>query len=53
MLGAGMAVAIFVDATFVRAVLVPALMRLAGRANWWAPTWLRRVHARFGFSEGR
>jgi RND superfamily putative drug exporter len=53
MLGAGMAVAIIVDATFVRAVLVPALMRLAGRANWWAPVWLRRVHTRFGISESR
>ncbi|PSL53506.1 RND superfamily putative drug exporter [Saccharothrix carnea] len=53
MLGAGMAVAILVDATFVRAVLVPALMRLAGRANWWAPGWLRRAHTRFGLAEGR
>ncbi|MBB5804146.1 RND superfamily putative drug exporter [Saccharothrix ecbatanensis] len=53
MLGAGMAVAIIVDATFVRAVLVPALMRLAGRANWWAPGWLRQVHTRFGISESR
>ncbi|MFE9746471.1 MMPL family transporter [Saccharothrix saharensis] len=53
MLGAGMAVAILVDATLVRAVLVPALMRLAGRANWWAPPWLRRAHARFGLSEAR
>ncbi|MER5264791.1 MMPL family transporter [Actinosynnema sp. NPDC002837] len=53
MLGAGLAVAIAVDATLVRAVLVPALMRLAGRANWWAPAWLRRVHLRFGLSEGR
>ncbi|WP_051772839.1 MMPL family transporter [Saccharothrix sp. NRRL B-16314] len=53
MLGAGMAVAIIVDATFVRAVLVPALMRLAGRANWWAPGWLRHVHTRFGISESR
>ena len=53
MLGAGLAVAILVDATLVRAVLVPALMRLAGRANWWAPAWLRPVHRRFGLSESR
>ncbi|WP_309110793.1 MMPL family transporter [Saccharothrix sp.] len=52
MLGAGMAVAVLVDATVVRAVLVPALMRLAGRANWWAPPFLRRVHTRFGLAEG-
>ncbi|NUT92223.1 MAG: MMPL family transporter, partial [Saccharothrix sp.] len=52
MLGVGMAVAVLVDATVVRAVLVPSLMRLAGRANWWAPPFLRRVHARFGLSEG-
>ncbi|XVV06833.1 MMPL family transporter [Actinosynnema sp. CA-248983] len=52
MLGAGMAVAVLVDATVVRAVLVPSLMRLAGRANWWAPPFLRRVHTRFGLSEG-
>jgi RND superfamily putative drug exporter len=36
------------DATLVRGVLVPALMRLMGSLNWWAPGPLRRVHARFG-----
>jgi RND superfamily putative drug exporter len=41
-LGLGMAIAIFVDATLVRALVVPALMRLLGPANWWAPRWLRR-----------
>ncbi|MCG5212308.1 MMPL family transporter [Streptosporangium soli] len=51
MLGVGMAVAILVDATIVRAILVPAFMRLAGRANWWAPAPLRRLHARIGLSE--
>lgn len=51
MLGVGMALAILVDATLIRAVLVPAFMRLAGRANWWAPAPLRRLHARFGFGE--
>ena len=43
MLGLGMATAIFVDATVVRMVLVPATMTLLGRANWWQPRWLDRV----------
>jgi RND superfamily putative drug exporter len=42
MLGVGVAVAVLVDATVIRAILVPAAMRLAGRANWWAPAPLRR-----------
>ena len=41
--GIGMAFAIVVDATVVRLVLVPALMQLAGRANWWLPSWLDRL----------
>ena len=40
LLGIGMATAILVDATMVRMVLVPALMQLFGKANWWAPKWL-------------
>jgi RND superfamily putative drug exporter len=40
-LGLGMAIAIFVDATVVRALVVPALMRLIGPVNWWAPRWLQ------------
>jgi RND superfamily putative drug exporter len=52
MFGIGMTVAVLVDAFVVRATLVPAFMRLAGRANWWAPRFLRRIHERFGFSEG-
>jgi RND superfamily putative drug exporter len=40
-LGLGMAIAIFVDASLVRALVVPALMRLIGPVNWWAPRWLR------------
>ena len=40
-LGLGMAIAIFVDASIVRALVVPALMRLIGPVNWWAPRWLR------------
>ena len=39
------------DATIVRALLVPAFMKIAGRANWWAPAPLRRLHDRFGISE--
>jgi putative drug exporter of the RND superfamily len=38
--GVGMALAVLMDATLVRGVLVPAFMRLAGRANWWTPRWL-------------
>ncbi|MGX2994015.1 MMPL family transporter [Streptomyces sp. JNUCC 64] len=51
MLGLGMVVVVLVDATLIRAVLVPALIRLAGRANWWAPAPLRRLHARFGLAD--
>jgi putative drug exporter of the RND superfamily len=49
--GIGTALAILVDATLIRALLVPAFMRLAGRANWWAPAPLRRLHARVGLTE--
>jgi RND superfamily putative drug exporter len=49
--GVGTALAVLVDATLIRALLVPAFMRLAGRANWWAPARLRRLHARFGLAE--
>ena len=38
MIGIGMAVAVLVDATLIRGVLLPAFMKLAGRANWWSPT---------------
>ncbi|MFF8832810.1 MMPL family transporter [Streptomyces sp. NPDC015131] len=51
MLGLGMVVVVLVDATLIRAVLVPVFMRLAGRANWWAPGPLRALHARFGITE--
>ncbi|MCW2795576.1 MMPL family transporter [Nocardioides sp.] len=43
MLGLGLAVAILIDATIVRMVLVPATMALLGKANWWLPTWLDRI----------
>jgi RND superfamily putative drug exporter len=51
MIGVGVAAAILVDATVVRALLVPATMRLLGRANWWLPRPLHAVHARFGLRE--
>ena len=51
-LGIGTAAGVILDATIVRAFLVPSLMGLLGRWNWWAPTPLRRVHNRIGFSEG-
>jgi RND superfamily putative drug exporter len=43
MVGLGLATAIFVDATIVRMVLVPATMKLVGDANWWIPNWLDRI----------
>ncbi len=49
--GIGYAAAVLIDTTLVRALLVPALMRLFGEWNWWAPKPLRRFQARFGFSE--
>jgi putative drug exporter of the RND superfamily len=51
MFGLGLTLAVLVDATLVRMVLVPAFMHLMGGANWWAPAWLRRIHDRLGFSE--
>ena len=50
-LGFGVTVAILLDATVVRALLVPSFMRIAGNANWWAPAWLRRMHERVGLRE--
>jgi RND superfamily putative drug exporter len=52
MFGVGLALAMLTDASIVRTVLVPALMRLAGKANWWAPATLRWVYQRFGLREG-
>jgi RND superfamily putative drug exporter len=49
--GLGLAMAVIMDATLIRGALVPAFMRLAGNANWWAPGPLRRLHDRFGISE--
>jgi uncharacterized membrane protein YdfJ with MMPL/SSD domain len=51
LLGVGTALAVAIDATIIRALLVPALMALLGNWNWWAPAPLRRLHARIGLSE--
>ena len=51
LIGLGLALAVLVDAFVIRATLVPALMRMAGRANWWAPARLRRLHLRYGIYE--
>ncbi|MEJ7816206.1 MAG: MMPL family transporter, partial [Rubrobacter sp.] len=50
-IGLGMGLAVLVDATIIRALLVPATMRLMGRWNWWAPKPLARLHRRLGLSE--
>ena len=50
-LGIGLAVAVVVDATVVRSLLVPATMTLMGKRNWWSPAPLRRFHQRFGLRE--
>jgi RND superfamily putative drug exporter len=47
LMGIGLALAIIMDATVIRGLLVPAFMRLAGPANWWAPAPLRRLHQKF------
>jgi uncharacterized membrane protein YdfJ with MMPL/SSD domain len=50
--GIGTALAVLIDASIVRALLVPSLMELLGKWNWWAPAPLRRLHERWGISEG-
>ncbi|MFJ5229713.1 MMPL family transporter [Kitasatospora sp. NPDC088391] len=52
MIGVGMAVAVLVDATVVRLVLVPATMTLLGRHNWWLPAWLDRVLPKLNIEPG-
>ena len=51
LLGVGTALAVAIDATIIRAFLVPALMALLGKWNWWAPAPLARLHARIGVTE--
>jgi uncharacterized membrane protein YdfJ with MMPL/SSD domain len=50
-LGVVMALAVLIDATLVRGLLVPAFMRIMGRVNWWAPRWVQRGVARLGLYE--
>ncbi len=50
-IGLGLAIAVAIDATLVRALIVPALMRLLGRANWWAPAPLRHLYRRVNLGE--
>jgi putative drug exporter of the RND superfamily len=52
MLGGGLALAVLVDAFVVRSLLAPAVLSLVGKATWWAPAPLRRLHERFGLTEG-
>ena len=49
--GVGTALAVLIDASIIRALLVPSLMELLGKWNWWAPAPLRRLHDRIGISE--
>lgn len=51
-LGVALAVAVLLDMTLVRMLLVPALMTWQERIMWWAPRWMKRLHARFGLREG-
>jgi trehalose monomycolate/heme transporter len=51
LIGVAMLVALFVDATIVRSILVPATMRLLGKANWWSPRPLRGLYRRYGIRE--
>ena len=51
--GVGTAVAVALDATIIRALLVPSLMALLGAWNWWAPEPLRRLHVRLGLADAR
>ncbi|MEO6532301.1 MAG: MMPL family transporter [Pseudolysinimonas sp.] len=50
-LGTALAVAVLLDATLVRCLLVPAFMTWQQRIMWWAPRWMKRLHARIGFAE--
>ncbi|MDW6065574.1 MMPL family transporter [Streptomyces sp. FXJ1.4098] len=49
--GVGLPLAVLMDATLIRGVLLPAAMRLGGGATWWAPPRLRRLHSRLGLRE--
>ena len=47
-LGLGMIFALIVDATIIRMLLVPSLVKLMGDTNWWAPTWMKKIHSKVG-----
>jgi RND superfamily putative drug exporter len=51
-IGFSMALAVLIDATVIRGILVPAFMRVMGRWNWWAPAPVQRAVARLGLYEG-
>ena len=51
MFGLGLTLAVLMDASLVRMLLVPSFMHLLGRANWWAPRRIAQWHARFGLTE--
>ncbi len=50
-LGVGVALAVLIDASIIRALVVPALMEMLGKWNWWAPEWMRAIHRKVGLSE--
>jgi putative drug exporter of the RND superfamily len=50
-IGIGLAIAVTLDATIVRVLIVPAIMRILGHFNWWSPTPLRNLHRRAGFGQ--
>jgi RND superfamily putative drug exporter len=52
MFGLGLTLAILVDATLVRMVLLPSFMHAMGEWNWWAPRWMSKLHDRFGIEDG-
>jgi putative drug exporter of the RND superfamily len=52
MFGLGLTLAILVDATLVRMVLLPAFMHVMGEWNWWAPRWMTKLHNRIGIEDG-
>ncbi|HLZ95779.1 MAG TPA: hypothetical protein VKT20_10660 [Candidatus Dormibacteraeota bacterium] len=52
-IGVGLAIAIAIDATIVRILIVPSVMRILGSANWWAPRPLALLHHRLGAGEAR
>jgi RND superfamily putative drug exporter len=52
MFGLGLTLAILVDATLVRMVLLPTFMHAMGEWNWWAPKWMTKLHHRIGIEDG-